>query len=75
MTNTGISRIEKYFLKNGFIYGISEKYNFGRWDGYTRKFYSLEEANKWLQTEEGDFRERRLCSKTEAKNTGYGIEG
>ena len=62
---------EKYFEKNGCIYGISTKFNFGRWTGYAKKFDSLEEARKWLNTEEYDFRERELCSKTEAKKWGW----
>jgi hypothetical protein len=65
---------ESYFKKNGFIYGISEKFNFGRWTGYIRKFDNLEEAEKWLHTEEGDFRERELCSKTKAMKSGYEIQ-
>ena len=43
-----------YFKKNGFIYGVSEKYEFGKWKGYARKFDSLEEAEEWLNTEEYD---------------------
>lgn len=35
---------ENYFKKNGFIYGVSEKYEFGEWKGYAKKFDSLEEA-------------------------------
>lgn len=60
-------KAEKYFEKNGCIYGISIKFNFGRWEGYSKKFDNLEEAYKWLHTEEGDFRERELCSKTKAQ--------
>lgn len=60
-------KAETYFKKNGFIYGISEKYKFGKWEGYAKKFNSLEEAEKWLHTEEGEFRLRSLVSKTYAK--------
>ena len=63
-------KAEKYFEKNGVIYGVSEKFNFGRWVGYSRKFDSLEDANKWLETDEYDFRERSLVSKTYAKRYG-----
>ena len=56
-----------YFEKNGYIYGVSEKFNFGRLVGYAKKFDSLEEANRWLATEECDFRTRSLVSKTYAK--------
>lgn len=61
---------EKYFEKNGKIYGISTKFDFGRWTGYAKEFNSLEKAYEWLNTEEYDFRERELCSKTEAKKWG-----
>ena len=57
---------EKYFEKNGFIYGVSSKYNFGHWDHRVCKFTDLEKAKKWLRTEEYDFRERELCSKAKA---------
>ena len=56
-----------YFKKNGFIYGVSEKFEFGEWNGYAKKFDSLEEAERWLRTEEYDFRTRSLVSKTYAK--------
>ena len=56
----------KYFEKNGCIYGISEKYNFGRWEGYSVKFTNWEDAQEWLNREEYDFRERSLVSKTAA---------
>lgn len=55
-----------YFKKNGYIYGISEKFSFGRYEGYSVKFTDLDEANKWLNREEYDFRERSLVSKTAA---------
>lgn len=57
---------KNYFEKNGYIYGVSTKYEFGRWTGYAKKFTNLDEAEKWLETEEYDFRERELCSKTKA---------
>jgi hypothetical protein len=56
-----------YFKKNGYIYGVSEKFNFGRLTGYSRKFESMEEANEWLATEEADFRTRSLVYKTYAR--------
>lgn len=56
-----------YFKKNGVIYGASEKFEFGEWKGYAKKFTDLNEAEKWLQTEEYDFRTRSLVSKTYAK--------
>ena len=60
-----------YFEKNGFIYGDSYKYEFGHWSHNVKKFENFEEAEKWLETEEYDFRERELISKTEAKKYGY----
>lgn len=60
-------KAENYFKKHGYIYGVSEKFNFGKLVGYSRKFDNLEEANEWLATEEADFRTRSLVSKTYAK--------
>lgn len=57
---------KKYFEKNGFIYGVSSKFNFGRWSHSTQKFTDLNAAEDWLMTEEYDFRERELMSKTAA---------
>ena len=57
-------KAETYFKKYGFIYGVSEKFAFGRWYGYVKKFDSMEEAEQWLNTEEADFRLRTLCSKS-----------
>lgn len=64
---------EEYFEKTGKIYGVSEKYSFGKWTGYIYEFDSLIEAEKWLFTEQYDFRERELVSLTEAKKRGYEI--
>ena len=63
---------EKYFAKNGCIYGVSEKFGFGKWTGYSKKFTNLAEAEEWLYTQEYDFRTRRLCSKTRANK--YAIQ-
>ena len=57
---------KKYFAKNGCIYGMSCKWEFGEWRGYSRKFTNIEEAEKWLNSSEDDFRYRILCSKTRA---------
>lgn len=62
---------ENYFLKNGEIYGISTKYDRSRWSGYAVRFTDLDDAYDWLYTEEYDFRERELVSKTVAKGWGY----
>ena len=58
--------MKKYFEKNGFVYGVSSKFNFGKWEHKIYKFTNYESAQKWLNTEEHDFRERELCSKTKA---------
>ena len=34
-------KAEKYFEKNGFVYGVSEKFSFGRLTGYARKFDNM----------------------------------
>ena len=60
-----------YFEKNGFIFGDSYKFEFGRFSHNIYKFTNFEEAKKWLHTEEYDFREREFISKTEAKKYGY----
>lgn len=62
---------EKYFAKNGYIYGDSYKYDFGRWIHNIRKFTDLAEAEDWLTTEQHDFRTREFISKTTAKKLGY----
>ena len=42
------------------IIGISSKFDFGHWNHSVRVFETQQEAEKWLYTEEGDFREREL---------------
>ena len=66
-------KAEKYFEKNGFVYGVSEKFSFGRWVGYSRKFHSMEDAYEWLNTEEADFRVRSLTSKTYVRKNKYEV--
>lgn len=59
MTNTNINR--------GIAYGVSSKYEFGAWSHVVYgPFESEDQANEWLHTEEYDFRERELMSKTAA---------
>ena len=48
------------------IYGVSSKFNFGKWFHTVRVFENQESAEKWLNTEEYDFRERELMTKTAA---------
>lgn len=59
---------KKYFEKNGFVYGVSVRFNFGLFIGYAIKFTNLENAEKWLDKEEYDFREKMLVSKSALKN-------
>lgn len=53
-------------MKKRKIYGISSKYEFGHWKHTAYVFDSKEEAEKWLYTQENDFCERELMTKTEA---------
>ena len=48
------------------IYGVSSKFDFGMWNHRVYKFNDKATAQKWLNTEEYDFRERELMNKTEA---------
>ena len=57
---------EKYFKKNHLIYGVSYKFDFGKWNYNLYKFNNYKNAVKWLNTEEYDFRTRELCSKSKA---------
>lgn len=47
------------------IYGVSSKYDFG-WSHKVYVFDDRDSAEKWLDTEERDFRERELMTKTAA---------
>lgn len=66
-----MTNARKYFEKNGYIFGDSAKFNFGRWLHNITKFTSWEEAEEWLHAEQYDFREREFISKTTAKKYGY----
>ena len=59
---------KSYFKRYGKIYGVSYKFSFGLWTGYIDEFSSLEDAEKWLHTEEGDFRIRELGSLSYCRN-------
>lgn len=48
------------------IYGVSSKNNFNNWEHTVYVFNTKEEAEKWLNTEEYDFREREIMTKTAA---------
>ena len=63
-----MKNVENYFKKNGFVYGVAYKYDFGEWKCYTcRKFTNLEKAYEWLYAEKGNFLTSELVSKTTAK--------
>lgn len=62
---------KKYFEKYGYIYGDSYKFLFGFWSHKIWKFTNFEEAEKWLATEESDFRVREFITRTEVKKLGY----
>ena len=53
-------------MANRQIYGVSSKYDFGTWNHVVYHFNDMETAEKWLHTEEYDFREREIMSKTAA---------
>lgn len=54
-------------ISRNHAYGVSSKYNFGHWDHrVVGPFSTEEEASRWVHTEEYDFRERELMSKTAA---------
>lgn len=48
------------------FYGVSSKFEFGTWNHIVYHFNDAETADKWLHTEEYDFREREIMSKTSA---------
>ena len=48
------------------IYGVSSRYSFGMWNHRVYKFNNTETAEKWLHTEEAEFRMRELMTKSEA---------
>ena len=48
------------------IYGVSSRYEHGMWNRHVYKFSNTETAEKWLNTEEAEFRMRELMIKTEA---------
>lgn len=56
-------KLETYLKKEGLLYGVSSK-DCGNFK--LKIFTDLKEAEAWLHTEEYDFRERELCSKTQA---------
>ena len=53
-------------MKANKIYGVSSKYGFNKWNHKVYAFNNEATAQKWLNTEEYDFRERELMTKTAA---------
>lgn len=54
-------------ISRNIAYGVSSKYDFGTWNHVVYgPFASEGQAQEWLHTEEYDFRERELMSKTAA---------
>lgn len=59
--------MKKNTISRNRAYGVSSKFDFGRWNHVVYgPFETEEEAREWLHTEEYDFRERELMSKTAA---------
>ena len=54
--------------KANLIFGVSSKFDFGKWDHEVYIFGDQKEAEEWLNTEEYDFRERELMSESDAAN-------
>ena len=50
------------------IIGISSKFDFGRWNHNVYAFDNESAAEKWLNTEEYDFRERELFGEERMKD-------
>ena len=48
------------------IYGVSSRFALGMWNHRVYKFSDKATADKWLNSEEVDFRTRQLMTKTEA---------
>ena len=48
------------------IYGVSSRYELSMWNRKVYKFYDKTAADKWLNTEEAEFRMRELMPKTAA---------
>ena len=48
------------------IYGVSSRYELGMWNHRVYKFNDKETADKWVNTEEPEFRMRELMVKEEA---------
>ena len=54
------------------IYGVSSRFELGMWNHKAYKFSDKVTADKWLNTEEAEFRMRELMTKAEAtKLAGY----
>lgn len=47
-------------------YGVSSTNYYGNWEHYVVVFDDYQRANKWLHTEDRDFRKRELMNREEA---------
>lgn len=47
-------------------YGISSKFEFGKWNYAVHAFCNKTDAEEWLNAEECDFRDRELMTKSKA---------
>lgn len=47
-------------------YGVSSKFNFGKWEHVVYIFENQSDAEEWLNSEEHDFREREIMTQEEA---------
>ena len=63
---------KKYFEKTGKIYGIGQRWESGRWNGYAVQFDTWSEAIEWHDTKDNIAPHIKLfASKTMAKESGF----
>lgn len=53
-------------MEEKLIYGVSSKYEFKRWHHAVYYFRNEKAAEKWLHTQENDFREREIMDSKDA---------
>lgn len=66
-------KFETMIKKNGVIYGVSSRYDFGRWIENFFCFRTEEDAFKWLHTETYCSADRELMSKNKLIKS-YGVK-
>lgn len=57
---------EKKIMTKRKVYGVSSKFDFGKWEHEVYVFPTRVEAENWLNSEEYDFRDREIMTKTAA---------